>query len=138
MSCSFLREWTFLQSWEEISSEIVWTAKACCVLFFPFWLTSTLNHPMAIYSANEIRTFYLEFSSYNSCYNITEILLHQALKVMSIKYIKNSYNLQISDFMDLNKLNKSLKSKDRICFKCTHGVVLVVKINGESLKFRRL
>ena len=71
---------------------------------------------MAVYSANEIRTFIIEFSSYNSCYNITEILLHQALKVMSIKYIKNSYNLQISDFMDLNKLNKSLKSKDRICF----------------------
>ena len=86
---------------------------------------------MAIYSANEIRTFYLEFSSYNSCYNITEILLHQALKVTSIY-------LQISDFMDPNNLNKSLKSKDRICFKCTHGVVLVVKINGESLKFRRL
>ena len=64
----------------------------------------------------KFRLFIIEFSSYNSCYNITEILLHQALKVMSIKYIKNSYNLQISDFMDLNKLNKSLKSKDRICF----------------------
>ena len=27
------------------------------LLFFPFWLTTTLSHLMAVYSANEIRTF---------------------------------------------------------------------------------
>ena len=27
------------------------------LLFFPFWLTSTLSHPMAAFSTNEIRTF---------------------------------------------------------------------------------
>ena len=27
--------------------------------FSPFWLSSTLSHPMAIFSANEIRTFFL-------------------------------------------------------------------------------
>ena len=26
--------------------------------FFPFWLTTTLSHPMAVFSANEIRTFF--------------------------------------------------------------------------------
>ena len=30
------------------------------LLFFPFWLTTTLSHPMAIYGANEIRTFLLK------------------------------------------------------------------------------
>ena len=31
------------------------------LLFFPFWLTTTISHPMAVYSANEIRTFFSEF-----------------------------------------------------------------------------
>ena len=29
------------------------------LLFFPFWLTTTLSHLMAVYSANEIRTFFV-------------------------------------------------------------------------------
>ena len=36
------------------------------LLFFPFWLTTTLSHLMAVYSANEIRTFfYVTFSLSN-------------------------------------------------------------------------
>ena len=41
-------------------------------LFFPFWLPTSLSHPMAIYSANEIRTFFFVFLE-KYCQNLSII-----------------------------------------------------------------
>ena len=40
------------------------------LLFFPFWLTTTLSHPMAVYGANEIRTFFEKKSGEGKCFSI--------------------------------------------------------------------
>ena len=47
------------------------------LLFFPFWLTTTLSHLMAVYGANEIRTFYYMFDLVN--FAVRPILFTQSI-----------------------------------------------------------
>ena len=47
---------------------------------FPIWLTTSLSYPMAIFSANEIRTFFIRFVQFHKQWSISK-------KVSNLKYI---------------------------------------------------
>ena len=49
------------------------------LLFFPFWLTTTLSHQLAVYSANEIRTFVL--NDLAPRHSLFVVLIHYFVKI---------------------------------------------------------